>query len=178
MSNESARTLRRRGWRVMGVGVAATALVVSWPTGPTASAGTATASGPRTLSAAVGNTFGGVSQQGNPVVVDLNSTRRKVVRIVGAMDLTCTSGASGTLTDKYTDISVSRRGKFSVAFGPVTQRNDDGTTTDVQVRVTGALNDTKTRLSGTWRIILTDHDAAGALTDTCDSGLVSWKAKN
>lgn len=172
-----AQGMRRRAWRVVGTGVAVGALVVSWPTGPSATAGTAGA-GPRTLSAAVGNTFGGVSQQGNPVVVDMNSTRRKVVRIVGAIDLTCTSGASGTLTDKYVDVSVSRRGTFKVAYGPVTQRNDDGTTTDVQVRVTGVLNDTKTRLSGTWRIILTDHDAAGALTDTCDSGLVSWKAKN
>jgi hypothetical protein len=172
-----AQGIRRRSWRVVGTGVAVGALMLSWPTGPSASAGVASF-GPRTLSAAVGNTFGGVSQQGNPVVVDMNSTRRKVVRIVGAIDLTCTSGSSGTLTDKYADVSVTRRGTFKVAYGPVTQRNDDGTTTDVQVRVTGALNDTKTRLSGSWRIILTDHDAAGALTDTCDSGVVSWKAKN
>ena len=172
-----AQGIRRRSWRVVGTGVAVGALMVSWPTGPSASAGVASF-GPRTLSAAVGNTFGGVSQQGNPVVVDMNSTRRHVGRIVGAIDLTCTSGTSGTLTDKYVDLDVSRRGRFGVAFGPVTQRNDDGTTTDVRVRVTGALNDTKTRLSGTWRITLTDRDAAGAVTDTCDSGVVSWKAKN
>ena len=170
-----AQGIRRRTWRVVGTGVAVGALVVSWPTGPSANAGEAS-SGPRTLSAAVGNTFGGVSRQGNPVVVDLSSTRKRVVRIVGAIDLTCTSGDSGTLTDKYTDLSVSRRGTFKVAYGPVTQRNDDGTTTDVLVRMTGALNDAKTRLSGTWRLLFTYHDATGALTDTCDYGTVSGQA--
>ena len=126
-----------RSWRVVGTGVAVGALMLSWPTGPSANAGVASF-GPRTLSAAVGNTFGGVGQQGDPVVVDMNSTRRKVVRIVGAIDLTCTSGGSGTLTDKYADVGVTTTGHVKVASGPVTQRNDDGTTTDVQVRVTGA----------------------------------------
>ena len=172
-----AQGMRRRAWRVVATGVAVGALVVSWPTGPSASAGMAGA-GPRTLSAAVGNTFGGLTGQGDPVVVDMNSTRRRVARIAATIELSCTSGDSGTVTDKYTDLSVSRRGKFKVAFGPVTQRNDDGTSTDVQVRMTGALNDAKTRVTGTWRIILTYHDAAGAVTDTCDSTLVSWKAKN
>ena len=170
------RMMRRRVWRVVGTGVAAGALVVSWPTGPSASAGMA-AAGPRTLTAAVGNTFGGLTNQGNPIVVDLNSTRRRVVRAVAAVDLTCTSGLA-SFTDRFFDLAVSRRGKFSITYGPVTQRNDDGTTTDFSGRFSGSLNDTRTRLTGVWRLTAVDHDAAGAVTDTCDSGLVSWKAKN
>lgn len=178
MSNESVKTLRRRGWRVMGVGVAATALVLSWPTGPTASAGTATMSGPRTLSAAVGNTFGGISAQGQSVIVDLNSTRRKVVRTALTLELACTSGGEFWFKDKYFDLAVTRRGTFRTSFGPTTERNDDGTTSDYSGRIAGSLNDTRTRLTGVWRIVVVDHDAAGTVTDTCDSGLVSWKAKN
>jgi hypothetical protein len=169
--------MRRRTWRLVGTGVAVGALVVSWPTGPSASAEVAASSGPRTLSAAVGNTFGGTTNQGNPVFVDMNSTRRRVVRTVAALDLTCTSGAA-SISDRFFDVPVNRRGKFSVTYGPVTQRNDDGTTTDYSGRLSGSLNDTRTRLTGVWRLTAVDHDAAGAVIDTCDSGLVSWKAKN
>ena len=172
-----ARAFRRRGWRVAAVGVATAALVVTWPTGLTANAGTASVSGPRTLSAAVGNTFGGVTGQGHPVVIDLSSTRRKAVRVVASLQLTCTSG-DGFYTDKWTDLSISRAGKLRFVYGPVTVRNDDGTTSDFSGRVVGALNDTRTRMSGVWRFTEVDHDAAGAVTETCDSGLVSWKAKN
>jgi hypothetical protein len=161
----------------VGTGVAVGALVVSWPTGPSASAGTA-GFGPRTLSAAVGNTFGGLSAQGQPVIVDTNSTRRKVGRTVLTLELTCTSGDAFWFTDKYFDLPVSRSGRFRTTFGPVTDRNPDGTTSDYQGRIAGQLNDAKTRMTGVWRIIVTDHDTAGAVTDTCDSGLVSWKAKN
>jgi hypothetical protein len=133
--------------------------------------------GPRTLSAAVGNTFGGVTPQGQPLIVDMNSTRRKVVRAVVTLEVACTSGASFTFTDKYVDLPVTRAGRFRTSFGPVTERNADGTTTDYQGRIAGDLNDTKTRITGVWRIVYVNHDAAGTVTDTCDSGLVGWKAK-
>ena len=171
-----AQGIRRRTWRVVGTGVAVGALVVSWPTGPSASAGTASA-GPRTLSAAVGNTFGGLSDQGQPMFVDLNSTRRKLVRAVITLEISCTT-APATFTDRFTDLPVSRAGRVRVVYGPVTQRNPDGTTTDYQGRFVGQLNDTKTRISGVWRLALVDRDAAGAIVDSCDSGLVAWRAKN
>ena len=43
--------------------------------------------------------------------------------------------------------------------------------------MTGALNDSKTKIVGTWRMIAVDHDAAGAVTDSCDTGLLTWSAK-
>jgi hypothetical protein len=161
-----------RGWRVAVVGVVAVALLVSWPMSPGASAGVRTPS-----ATAVGNTFGGLSAQGQPLFLDMTATRRKVVRTVMTLELTCTSGASGTFVDRYFDLPVTRSGKFRASFGPVTERNDDGTTSDYQGRIAGALNDAKTRVAGVWRIVITDHDTAGAVVDTCDSGLRSWKAK-
>ena len=126
---------------------------------------------------AVGNTYGGLTSQHQPVIVDMKANRRQIVRAVAALRLTCTSGALFEDADPYTRVAVTKKGRFSSTFGPVTQRNDDGTTTDFQGHISGQLNHAKTQISGTWRFKQTDHDGTGAVTDTCDSGSVSWKAK-
>jgi hypothetical protein len=76
---------------------------------------------------AAGTSYGGVPAQDFPVVVDVNRRRTRVVRAVIAIRLSCTAGGSVSVPDGYTRRSI-RRGKFSASFGPVTQRNDDGTT--------------------------------------------------
>jgi len=164
-----------KGWQVTVVGAVAGALLIGSPMIPIASASPASVVTPSAT--AVGNTYGGVTSQGMPVFVDMTATRRQVVREVAAVVINCTSGASFTVPDRFTKLAVTRAGRFRVAYGPFTQRNDDGTTTDFQGRMTGLLNFSKTRITGTWRMIATDHDAAGAVTDTCDSGLLTWSAK-
>lgn len=139
----------------------------------------ATAQGAEVLatSTTVGNTYGGITSQGLPVVVDMKANRRLIVRAAVVVELTCTSGTPGMSPDKFTRVPVSRSGKFNVSFGPATQRNDDGTTTDWQGSMKGALNSAKTRIVGTWVLAGVFHDAAGAVTDTCESGSVRWTAK-
>jgi len=127
--------------------------------------------------AAAGAVYGGTTSQNFPVVIELNKNRRQVVRAVIAIRLPCTSGGSTVQPDRYAKVSVSRTGKFSTAFGPVVNRNDDGTTTDFEGSASGKLNAARTKLSGKWQLKLTDHDASGAVRDTCDSGSVSWTAK-
>ena len=161
----------RGGWKLAGVGLVAGALLISGPISPVASAGV------RTPSHVTGNTYGGLTAQGNPVIVDMNSTRRQVVRVVTNLELTCTSGDSFISRDGYVDLRVGSLGKFRTSFGPDTQRNDDGTTTDWQGKITGSFNDAKTRISGLWRLVAIEHDATGAVTDTCTSNLVGWRAK-
>ena len=158
--------LKLRGWRIGVTAAAAGALLVGTPMLPTATAATAR-----------GTTYGGLTSQGMPVFVDVTATKRQVTRVVAAVRMTCSAGGTWTVPDRFTKLPVSKRGKFRVVYGPVTQRNDDGTTTDFQGRATGALNDAKTKFTGTWRLIATDHDATGAVTDTCDTGLLTWKAK-
>jgi hypothetical protein len=126
--------------------------------------------------ARVGVSYGGVTSQDFPVVVDVNRRRSRVVRAVIAIRLSCTAGGFNTVPDGYTKLSI-RRGKFSASFGPATQRNDDGTTTDFEGAISGTFNSSRTKVSGTWAFKGTEHDAAGAVTDTCDSGSVSWSAK-
>ena len=155
------------------VGVLSGALLVWSPLlSGAAHAGVRTPSAP-----AVGNTYGGVTPQTLPVIVDMNTSRRQIVRALIALELTCTSGSIVISPDVYTGVAVTKKGKFRVSFGPVTDRNDDGTTTDFQGTMSGALNAAKTKITGTWSLTATDHDATGNVTDTCTSGSVSWKAK-
>ena len=162
-------------WQATVVGAAACALVIGTPMIPVATASPASVVTPSAT--AVGNTYGGVTSQGFPVFVTMNSTRRVVVREMAAIVLKCTSGGRFTVPDRFTRLNVTKGGKFRVVYGPFTQRNDDGTTTDFQGRMTGALNDSKTKIVGTWRMITSDHDATGAVTDSCDTGLLTWSAK-
>ena len=166
---------RGKGWRVAAVGAVAGALLLGTPMIPVASAQPESG---RTFSAtAVGNTYGGLTSKGLPVIVDMNAKRTTVVRVVAALHLTCTSPSVATVPDKYTQLHVTRAGRFRTSFGPFTQRNDDGTTTDYQGRMSGLFNSARTRITGTWQFTATDHDATGAVTDTCTSGALTWSAK-
>lgn len=169
----SERVLRQRriGWVCA---VAAAALVVS-PL--TAAARPEHGSSRATTASAGGTVYGGDTAQDFPVVIETSKNGRKVVQATIAIRLTCTSGGAFTLPDGYGGMSVSKKRKFRTSFGPVTNRNDDGTTTDFEGTISGAFNKSRTKASGTWSLKATDHDAAGAITDTCDSGSVRWTAK-
>jgi hypothetical protein len=136
---------------------------------------TAASAAPVSLTAA--STYGGSTGQDYPVVFDLNSKKRKIVRALTVLDLTCTSGEGGNISDGFTRVTIRKNRTFSVVWGPETQRNADGTTTDFGGSLTGKLNKAKTKISGTWQYVLTDYDTAGAVTDSCDSGPVRFVAK-
>lgn len=162
---------RRVGW---ACAVAAGALAVS----PLTAAARPDGGSPRATAAAAGGTvYGGVTAQGFPVVIETAKNGRKVANATVGIRLTCTSGAIFAVPDDYRALSVTKKRKFSVSFGPVTNRNDDGTTTDVEGSMRGTFNKARTKVSGKWSLKATDHAASGAVTDTCDSGSVSWKAK-
>lgn len=131
---------------------------------------------PRISAAAAGVVYGGVTDDGFGLMIETNKSRRQIVRMATGLRLQCTSGASFAIPDGWRRLSV-RNGRFGGSFGPVTERNPDGTTIDGEGSVSGRFNRSKTRISGTWSIKLTAHDAAGAVTDTCESAAVEWTAK-
>lgn len=134
------------------------------------------ASGSPARSRASGGAFyGGFTTQNFPVVVQMNKSRKRVVRIGLGVRATCTSGATFTVPDRYQGLKVSKKGRFGSAFAD-TQRNDDGTTTDFAGAVTGTLNKARTKVKGTWTWKAVEHDLAGAVTDTCDAPTFSWSA--
>ena len=147
-------------------------------TAPAASANTfvQTHAASRDVTVTLGASYGGVTSQEFPVVIDVNRRRTRVVRAVIAIRTSCTAGGTITTPDGYIRMVI-RRGRFSASFGPSTQRNPDGTTTDFEGTISGTVNSSRTKVSGTWSFKGTDRDASGAVTDTCDSGRVSWSAR-
>jgi hypothetical protein len=172
----SSRSLRRTLGRARSfrwAGAVGVAVAVAVPLTAAASE----ASSARAAKTAPGVAYGGFTPQGWPVVVEVSKDKRKVVRASIGLVLTCTSGASFGFPDGYRSVPLSKKGRFSASFGPIPIAHPDGTSTDLQGSVTGATNAKRTTMSGTWQVTWVDHDAAGVVTDTCDSGKVAWKAK-
>jgi hypothetical protein len=127
--------------------------------------------------ATAGVVYGGVTAAGFGLMVEVNKSRSKIVRMHIGLPMQCTSGAFFAVPDNWTNLRVSKQRKFSASFGPEVQRNDDGTTTDTEGTVRGRFNSSRSSVSGTWSLKLTHRDAAATVMDTCDSGSVNWKAK-
>jgi hypothetical protein len=130
-----------------------------------------------TQPASGGHVYGGITPQNWPIVVDLDKTRTKVTRIVIGLDMTCTSNENFGTTDGFTNVKINSRNRFKATFGP--QRIDAaGTPAEIQGSITGRRSTDRTTIKGTWSYKVTFFDAAGTTaTDTCASGLVSWKAE-
>ena len=130
----------------------------------------------RITAAAAGVVYGGVTPDGFGLMVEVNKSHRTIVRMVTGLRTVCTSGGIYITPDSWNDLRV-KRGKFGASFGPEVERNNDGTTTDIEGTVSGKFNSSRTSVSGTWSLKLTHRDAAGTVLDTCDFGTVNWKAK-
>jgi hypothetical protein len=127
--------------------------------------------------AAGGDVYGGVTPQKWPIIIELGKDGARVARIVTGLDMTCTSKENFGTTDGFTDIKLNSRNRFKATFGP--QRIDaSGTPADIQGAITGRRSRDRASIKGTWSYKVTFYDAAGTkVTDTCESGLVSWKAR-
>jgi hypothetical protein len=126
--------------------------------------------------AATGDVYGGFVPHGWPVVLQFSRDRRKLVRSEIGLDLKCGSGYE-SLTDGYVRVPVSKSGAFRESYGPVRDDNADGSFDVYTSSFSGKLNRAGTVVSGTWRLIDAEHNVAGALTDTCDSGTIHWSAR-
>jgi hypothetical protein len=126
--------------------------------------------------ASTGAVLGGFTAQNFPVVVELNKSRKRVSQIGLGIRMTCTSGGVFTVPDRYTGLKVSKKGRFGTSFTDI-DRNADGTTTDFAGTIAGSINKARTKAKGTWSLKVTEHDVAGAVTDTCDAANISWSAK-
>lgn len=163
--------------RILAVAVLASLAVAA----PAASSGAATKS---TRKPAPGVVFGDVTKQGYGVVIELSKTGRKVVNAAIGLELQCGMPPNINLPDGFTNIPISKAGKFSSAL-PVTHVPADATTgqpaIDVSASVTGQINKARTSIAGTWRrkvVIFDPTDPTGvAVYDTCDSGAIKFTAR-
>jgi hypothetical protein len=157
-------------WRVAGACLSGLAVAVAVALGAPTSAPAA----PQATGGGV--VFGGLTSQRWPVVVEFSRDGRKVVLASVALSLKCGTGGEN-LGDEYTRLPLSKTGRFHGSYGPVRVDNADGSFDVYTSKVTGASNRARSKLSGTWRLVDAEHNVAGVLTDTCDSGSVHWKAK-
>jgi hypothetical protein len=124
-----------------------------------------------------GVVFGGFTPQGWPVAVEVSRDRRKVVRAAIGLDLKCTAGDFRSHGDFYTDVPLSKTGRFRASFSGSRTDYPDGTFDVFRGSMRGAMKVARTKMTGTWRLMVTAHAASGAVTDNCDSGTVKWRAK-
>ena len=124
-----------------------------------------------------GRVYGGITPQKWPIMLELNKDATSINRIVTGLDMTCTSNENFGTTDGFNDVKLNQKSRFSSKFGP--ERIDAaGAPAEIEGAITGRRSKDRASFSGTWTYKITFYDAAGAnVLDTCESGLVSWKAR-
>jgi hypothetical protein len=156
-SAASAADALDRGGRHLGAGASATATAAKPAPGA--------------------HVYGGVTPQKWPIVIELDKKATTVTRIVTGLDMSCTSNENFGTTDGFNDVKITSKNRFKATFGP--QRIDAaGTPAEIQGAITGRRSKDGSAIKGTWSYKVTFYDAAGTnVTDTCESGLVSWRAR-
>jgi hypothetical protein len=157
--------------RILAV-AALTALAIG---GPVAASGAATKK-KTTPAPAPAVVFGTVTKQGYPVVVELSKSAKKVVRAAIGLELQCGIPPNITLPDAFTNMKISKAGKFADAL-PTTRVPADPSiglpAVDVSASISGQLSKSKTSIKGTWQrkvVIYEPSDPTGvAIQDTCET---------
>jgi hypothetical protein len=124
-----------------------------------------------------GVVFGGRTAQGWPIAIEVSKDARQVVREDVALRTPCTSGTVSIQADNYIKLPLSTTGSFSGRFIDNAVDVGNGQKGDFSGSMKGKLNARRTSGTGTWSLKLVVHDATGAIVDTCDSGVVTWKVK-
>lgn len=139
--------------------------------------------------AAAGVTFGGLSSQDRPIVVEVTPRRARVARVVWDWEAKCVLGPAGTpatpLTKRASDrttpqqFPINRLGRWSGKYtaGPFPQAAT-GLSETYDYTLRGRFLDRGTRMAGTIRVTYTETDAATAIVRTCRTGLITFTLKD
>lgn len=118
--------------------------------------------------------YGGETSQGEPIVLRLDARRSRVneVRVTWRADC-APSGAFLRVADRFVNFALKRSGRFGNPFSAHLPR-DGGGVSNLRYRLTGRV--TETKASGVLQAQMSDLDATGVATDSCDAGNLTWKA--
>ena len=120
---------------------------------------------------APGTVYGGVTSQGEPIVLRLAATGRTVSDVITTWHAPCGDAGFLRSPDHFIQFPVKSTGRFGNPFTS-DHAMDAGAKRHVDYDIKGRVG--KTAAKGTLQVKVTDTDATGAAT-TCDSGGVSWK---
>jgi hypothetical protein len=125
-------------------------------------------------SRAPGLIYGGTTSQGEPVVVRLNTRRKQVSDFLTTWNASCMpSQGFFRVPDRFTRFAVKSTGRFGNPFTDDVAM-DAGGKVHFDYALAGRV--TKTTAKGTLQVKVSETDANGAATDSCDTGGVTWKA--
>ena len=135
----------------------------------TATARTHDAGGAR-ASASATIAFGGLTSRSGPVFIQLAKNGRSITRAVGALEVTCTMPETykDTFLDSWLKLPVSSSGAFRASYSdsdPV-----EGGSLELSSSLSGKVNRTRTKITGTWRTTEVFRRADGSVAYSCDSG--------
>jgi hypothetical protein len=120
-----------------------------------------------------GIVYGGLTSQDEPIVLRLNAARKRVNDVILAWHAPCTpSDGFLRLPEHFGNFPITG-GRFGTPFEAETPI-DGGGKSLWQYRISGRV--TQAKASGALQAKVSDTDAAGAATDSCDSGGLTWKA--
>jgi hypothetical protein len=117
---------------------------------------------------APGRIYAGATSQDQPIVVELDKRRRTVERVRFGWSGPCPG--EWAIGDRVEDFPL-HDGRFGDSFSPAFDA-DDGGRIAIDYDVAGRV--TRTRASGRISVQFDRTDAAGALTQHCASGTVTW----
>jgi hypothetical protein len=122
---------------------------------------------------APGKVFGGLTSEEEPVVVRVDARRRMISDVLLTWESkTCTPPAFIRVPEHFQAFPL-RSGAFTAGFSENAAFND-GSKAVFAYDLAGRL--TRTSVKGRLHVTMTETDAAGAQTESCDSGTVTWKA--
>jgi hypothetical protein len=117
----------------------------------------------------VGGMFGGVTDDGLPVAVQLSRNGTEIVRMAAAVKVTCRpSGLVMIMPVPFAHVPLSAQGTFRDRI--------EGSENEVSITATvaGRFNSSRSAVTATWALTLVGHGGAG--TDTCESGPSTFTA--
>ncbi len=120
-----------------------------------------------------GIVYGGSTSQGEPMVIRLNSQRKRVNDVLTTWHAPCpTSGGLYRVPDRFVGFPVKSTGRFGNPF--TSDIPLDTGMVHFDYALAGRIS--RTSAKGTLQVKISETDASGAATDNCDSGGVTWKA--
>jgi hypothetical protein len=129
-----------------------------------------------TARSAPGRVYAGTTSQDMPVVVELDADRRSVRHLRFGWGAGCMPDGSGSwlLGDDLVDFPLGG-GHFGDAFTEDLALDAGGKRT-FAYQVAGSMS--RRAASGRLQVQVTDGDAAGTATSTCDTGTITWSARS
>jgi hypothetical protein len=128
-----------------------------------------------TASRSAGRIYGGKTSQEQPFVIRLDARRKRVSDLLTGWETSsCSPDANRYMTfpERFDNFPLSG-GRFGNAFDQDYDL-DPGAKRRFSYQLAGKVG--RASAKGTFRVGVTDTDASGATTETCDTGPVTWKA--